>query len=236
MLHTDEVLKHQPQVRMEQLADEKDKLRFRWEALPYWGEFAPEKVLTRYRFDNQNWSDWSLLRQAELKSPTPGPHSIDVEAKLLQLTSRPPVQSLQFESIPPFYQRPMFWIPFLFLSGMVIYLAVTLILKRVQYTRDLEGAKEKAEAASKAKGEFLAVISHELRTPMNGILGMTTILMDSRLDPEQKDCAETIRSSADALLVLLNDVLDYSKIEAGKLEFNLQPYSVRQTMEDAIIL
>ena len=236
ILHINALLKHQPRVRLEQLAEERGKIRFRWEALPYWGEFVPDKVLTRYRFDDQPWSEWGLGRVAEWTSAPAGPHRIEVQAKLLQMSSNPPVEMLPFESVPPFYLRPMFWIPFILLGGIVLYLAVTLIVGRIRYTRDLKIAKEKAEAASRAKGEFLAVISHELRTPMNGIIGMTTLLADTQLNPIQRDFAETIRTSADALLGLLNDVLDFSKIEAGKLEFESVPFNLRRTLEEVVTL
>jgi len=89
---------------------------------------------------------------------------------------------------------------------------------RVRAQSELRKAKEQAEAASRAKGQFLANMSHEVRTPMNAILGMTDFALHTNLDAQQRDCLSAVKSSAESLLALLNDVLDVSKIEAGRLE------------------
>jgi signal transduction histidine kinase len=82
---------------------------------------------------------------------------------------------------------------------------------------ELGAAKETAESASVAKGQFLAMLSHAIRTPMNGVVGMTSLLLESALSREQRDYVETIRSSGDSLLTIINDILDFSKIESGRL-------------------
>jgi signal transduction histidine kinase len=104
--------------------------------------------------------------------------------------------------------------------------------RAIQDQRMLESAKKMAEAANEAKSSFLANISHELRTPMNGILGMTELALETDLSPEQRDLLETARDSAVSLLYLLNDVLDFSKIEAKKLELESISFSVPKLISE----
>jgi PAS domain S-box-containing protein len=102
--------------------------------------------------------------------------------------------------------------------------------------KDLQRAKAAADAAMRAKAEFLAIMSHEIRTPLNAIVGMAGLLQDDELTADQRECADTIRSSGEALLEIISNILDLSKIERGYTELERQPFNLAACIKDALDL
>ncbi|HEX9180399.1 MAG TPA: ATP-binding protein, partial [Burkholderiales bacterium] len=122
-------------------------------------------------------------------------------------------------------------------AGGTLYTAILRdVTERRRQSELMRQAKEAAEAATRAKSLFLANMSHEIRTPLNAVIGMTSLLLDTPVTEEQRDFAQTIRSSGEALLTIINDILDYSKMELGKLELERHAFDLRRCIEESLDL
>src|SRR5262249_18672447 len=114
----------------------------------------------------------------------------------------------------------------------VVHFARSLIQQLEAQSKQLRAANAEAEAANRLKSEFLANVSHQLRTPMNAVIGMTGLLMETPLSHEQTDYARTVRTSAEHLLGIINDILDVSKMDAGQFSLSPSPFQPRRIADD----
>jgi signal transduction histidine kinase/CheY-like chemotaxis protein/ligand-binding sensor domain-containing protein len=204
-------------------------LNLAFSAIDRWKYTLPDRLLFSYRVDDGPWSPFQTGGTATLRQLSRGQHRFEVRA-MDRNGNVGATQAFAFGVLFPWYQQSGFLAS---AAASVVVISALLGFAFVQY-RQLVLAKRAAETANRCKSEFLAHMSHEIRTPMNAIMGMTTLAREATDPAEQRDYLGAVQTASTSLLALINDILDLSKVEAGKLQLADETFDLRQCVRDAI--
>jgi signal transduction histidine kinase/CheY-like chemotaxis protein/ligand-binding sensor domain-containing protein len=204
----------------------------RFAGIDKWNFTTPERLLYSFRLDGGSWSPFVPHSTGELANLAPGAHLLDVRAMDRNGNVGAPSAPFELAVLRAWYRQPGF-----LLLAAVALLAIALLLRlaRRQY-RQLVAAKQAAEAASQSKSDFLARASHEIRNPLNAILGMSRMALDASSAEERRTYLETVWNAARSLLHVLNEILDISKIEAGRLTLDEVDFDLRACVTECVRL
>ncbi len=207
-----------------------------------------------FRLDEERWADTSE-RSISFAGLAPGSHRLEIRSRVRDQPASEKIAAVDFKIEPRWWET--WWI-----RSAVLLLGVAGVWGGIRWrhgllrrrNRHLEAAvhertmelesernkvleeKRRADEASEAKGRFLATMSHEIRTPLNGVIGLSKLLEEMPVPAEALEMIQMIRSSGDTLLRVINDVLDFSKVEAGKLELEVAPFHLHQSLEESLLL
>jgi signal transduction histidine kinase/ligand-binding sensor domain-containing protein/CheY-like chemotaxis protein len=220
------------------------ELEFKYAALSY---SAPKRIVFKCKLEGfeQEWNTPSTPGFMRYTNLPPGQYTFRVKAANNDGVWNESGASFSFYLEPRFYQTGWFYL----LAAVIMVLApIGIYLLRIRQihmrereltvlvgrrTRELQDAKELAEAATQAKSDFLANMSHEIRTPLNGVAGMLDLVNQGELTTDQKQLVTMAQDSAGSLMVVINDILDFSKIEAGKLAFDIREFDLTESVAEA---